>query len=42
MKLAKALLTGTALLASPAMAEELAVVGSWSNLPLYQDFESPF
>ena len=42
MNLAKALLAGTALLASPAMAEELAVVGSWSNLPLYQDFETPF
>lgn len=35
------LMTGT-MLAVPAMAEELAVVGSWSNLPLYQDFETPF
>ncbi|MDP0928709.1 TRAP transporter substrate-binding protein [Paracoccus onubensis] len=33
---------GTALLSGPAFAEELAVVGSWSNLPLYQDFETPF
>lgn len=33
---------GTALLAAPVLAEELAVVGSWSNLPLYQDFETPF
>ena len=32
-----------ALLAGPALAqEELAVVGSWSNLPLYQDFTTPF
>lgn len=37
-----ALLTGTALMAAPVMAEELSVVGSWSNLPLYQDFETPF
>ena len=35
------LMTGT-LIATPALAEELAVVGSWSNLPLYQDFETPF
>lgn len=42
MKIATALLTGTALLAAPAFAEDLAVVGSWSNLPLYQDFETPF
>ena len=42
MKIAKMLMIGTALAASPAMAEELAVVGSWSNLPLYQDFETPF
>ena len=32
-----------ALLAGPALAEEeLAVVGSWSSLPLYQDFTTPF
>lgn len=42
MKIATALLAGTALLAAPAFAEDLAVVGSWSNLPLYQDFETPF
>jgi TRAP-type C4-dicarboxylate transport system substrate-binding protein len=35
------LMTGT-MLSAPAFAEELAVVGSWSNLPLYQDFETPF
>ncbi|WP_349358121.1 TRAP transporter substrate-binding protein [Stappia sp.] len=27
---------------SPALAEELSVVGSWSNLPLHQQFEAPF
>lgn len=37
------LITSTALLTAPAaFAEQLAVVGSWSNLPLYQDFETPF
>lgn len=41
MKLAAAIL-GTTMLATPLMAEELSVVGSWSNLPLYQDFETPF
>lgn len=35
------LMAGTTL-STPALAEELAVVGSWSNLPLYQDFETPF
>lgn len=43
MKAAFALLASTALLSAPAaFAEELVVVGSWSNLPLYQDFETPF
>lgn len=40
-----ALLTATALtlpLAGAASAEELNVVGTWSNLPLYQQFETPF
>lgn len=35
------LVTGSAL-AAPAMAQEFSVVGSWSNLPLYQQFESTF
>ncbi|WP_319414236.1 TRAP transporter substrate-binding protein [uncultured Cohaesibacter sp.] len=26
----------------PALAEELSVVGSWSSLPLYNDYEAPF
>lgn len=31
------------LLGTPAFAQEqLAVVGSWSNLPLYQEFSTPF
>lgn len=37
-----ALLAGTALMPASVTAEELAVVGSWSSLPLYQDFETPF
>ncbi|WP_296478869.1 TRAP transporter substrate-binding protein [Roseinatronobacter sp.] len=41
LKLASALLLSSAL-AAPASAEMLSVVGSWSNLPLYQQFESPF
>lgn len=36
-----ALTTGVCLTA-PAFAEDFAVVGSWSNLPLYQQFETPF
>lgn len=41
LKLTSALLLSSAL-AAPASAEILSVVGSWSNLPLYQQFESPF
>lgn len=41
--IAIALFAGTALAAVPALAaEELSVVGSWSNLPLYKEFETPF
>ena len=43
MKLTLALLAGTAMAAAaPALAEELAVVGSWSGLPLHKDYEAPF
>ncbi|TKW65932.1 MAG: TRAP transporter substrate-binding protein [Paracoccus denitrificans] len=42
MKKTLALLASATMLTGPAFAEELAVVGSWSNLPLYQDFETPF
>ncbi|MEQ9347759.1 MAG: TRAP transporter substrate-binding protein [Thalassospira sp.] len=33
---------GAGFVASPALAEELSVVGSWSSLPLYKQYESPF
>lgn len=33
---------GATLLAAPAISEELAVVGSWSGLPLHRQFEAPF
>ncbi|RED13980.1 TRAP transporter substrate-binding protein [Pontivivens insulae] len=36
------LLTLSTALAAPAMAEELAVVGSWSSLPLHNQYEAPF
>lgn len=41
LKLASTLMLSTAL-AIPASAEVLSVVGSWSNLPLHQQFEAPF
>lgn len=36
------LMLGAALSASPALAEELSVVGSWSSLPLDKQYEAPF
>jgi len=30
------------LAAAPALAEDLAVVGSWSGLPLHKQFEAPY
>ncbi|MDO5622950.1 MAG: TRAP transporter substrate-binding protein [Paracoccus sp. (in: a-proteobacteria)] len=42
MKHSMIALTAGAFLAAPALAEDFAVVGSWSNLPLYQQFETPF
>jgi TRAP-type C4-dicarboxylate transport system substrate-binding protein len=36
------LLATTALLATPAAAETLSVVGSWSGLPLHKQYELPF
>ncbi|NJN46492.1 MAG: TRAP transporter substrate-binding protein, partial [Candidatus Competibacteraceae bacterium] len=36
------LLLSTALSASPILAEDLSVVGSWSSLPLHKEFEAPF
>jgi len=37
-----AILAAATALAGPAAAEELAVVGSWSGLPLHLEFEAPF
>ena len=37
-----ALLAATTVLATPVMAENFAVVGSWSSLPLHNQYEAPF
>lgn len=37
-----AILATTTALAAPAMAENFSVVGSWSSLPLHQQYEAPF
>ncbi len=42
MKKTLSLLATTALVAAPAMAEDLSVVGSWSGLPLHKQYEAPF
>ena len=42
MKTKLALMAATALVAAPAMAENLNVVGSWSGLPLHKQYEAPF
>ncbi|MEO9821070.1 MAG: TRAP transporter substrate-binding protein [Paracoccaceae bacterium] len=42
MKKTIALLVATTALASPAIAEDLSVVGSWSGLPLHKQYEAPF
>jgi TRAP-type C4-dicarboxylate transport system substrate-binding protein len=42
MKTTISILAATAVLSIPAMAEDIAVVGSWSSLPLHKQFESPF
>ena len=42
MKRTLALVATTALVAAPALAEDLSVVGSWSSLPLHKEFEAPF
>ena len=41
MKKTTALIAAT-LAASPAIAQDLSVVGSWSSLPLHNQFEAPF
>ncbi|WP_377510788.1 TRAP transporter substrate-binding protein [Octadecabacter sp. R77987] len=35
-------LAATTVLAGPALAETLSVVGSWSSLPLHNEYEAPF
>ena len=42
MKHTLALLAATTALASPTFAEDLSVVGSWSSLPLHNQYEAPF
>ncbi|RMF43200.1 MAG: C4-dicarboxylate ABC transporter substrate-binding protein, partial [Planctomycetota bacterium] len=42
MKKTLANLAISAMLAAPALAEDLSVVGSWSGLPLHKQFEAPF
>ncbi len=37
-----AILAATTALATPAFAENFAVVGSWSSLPLHNEYEAPF
>ena len=41
-KILASLAAAGALIASPALAEQLSVVGTWSSLPLYQKYEQPF
>ncbi|MEM9435048.1 MAG: TRAP transporter substrate-binding protein [Pseudomonadota bacterium] len=42
MKRTLTILATTAVFVGPASAEDLAVVGSWSSLPLHKDYEAPF
>jgi TRAP-type C4-dicarboxylate transport system substrate-binding protein len=42
MKNTLAALAATTMMVVPAMAENLSVVGSWSSLPLHQQYEAPF
>ena len=42
MKRTLALAATTALVAAPALAQDLNVVGSWSGLPLHKQYEQPF
>lgn len=42
MKKFSAILAATTAIATPVMAEDLAVVGSWSGLPLHIQYEAPF
>ncbi|MFG5382720.1 TRAP transporter substrate-binding protein [Yoonia sp. R2-816] len=42
MKRTLAILAASTALAAPAIAENLSVVGSWSSLPLHNQYEAPF
>ena len=42
MKRTLTILAATTALATPAFAEDLSVVGSWSSLPLHNAYEAPF
>lgn len=42
MKFSLSILAVSAALALPATADELSVVGSWSSLPLHNEYEAPF
>lgn len=42
MKKVISILAASTALAAPAMAEDLSVVGSWSSLPLHNQYEAPF
>ena len=42
MKRTLSILIASTALATPALAEDLSVVGSWSSLPLHNQYEAPF
>jgi len=42
MRQTLAILAATTAIAAPAFAEDLSVVGSWSSLPLHNQYEAPF
>ena len=42
MRKTLAILAASTALAAPAAAEDLAVVGSWSGLPLHKQYEAPY
>lgn len=42
MKTTASVLAFASVVAAPAMAEDLSVVGSWSSLPLHNQYEAPF
>lgn len=42
MKTAISFLVATTVLVAPAVAQDLSVVGSWSSLPLHNQYEAPF